>query len=175
MNQDEVTSAADALAIINNLTMYSSRQLSWDDPTVFKVDVNNDGDVTALDALIVINSLSVLSEPSGEWLALSPLTLEKWRMGNTSISPADLVVDTSEGWFREVSLLESADFALHRESAAVEIADNDFAGVYAGLITLDEKRNDEITHGLGTCSAHIESKNITTFTKKLFPNSRIQA
>ena len=37
VNQDEVTSAADALAIINNLTMYSSRQLSWDDPQSSKL------------------------------------------------------------------------------------------------------------------------------------------
>lgn len=68
VNENGQVSATDALVVINDLSRYSPRVLSWSDPTEFKVDVNNDGTVSALDALVVINSLSSLSNPSGEWV-----------------------------------------------------------------------------------------------------------
>ena len=62
-------SAADALVVINDLNRYSVRDLTRNDPSPFKVDVNNDGTVSALDALVVINALSTLTSPSGELVA----------------------------------------------------------------------------------------------------------
>ncbi len=58
VNVDGNVTAADALAVINDLNLNQSRIISHNEVPAALVDVNNDGQVTAMDALMVVNWLN---------------------------------------------------------------------------------------------------------------------
>ena len=134
-NEDGLVSAVDALVVINDLNRYSVRDLTRNDPSLFKVDVNNDGTVSALDALVVINALSTLTGPSGELVTGETQSLSQ-------PSPAGSLEPTPFSWCYPsvepvlgVALVDSEDSELGSESIDSLHADSIQVQVYGPIMS----------------------------------------
>jgi hypothetical protein len=128
VNNDQIVTALDALLVINDLSRYSPRWLTADDPTELFVDVNNDGAVSALDALVVINALAQGSGASGEsesrfWLGRADGTGLTQNSGGVQMTRVAMLGGSAGGCI-SVALIDSAVSDLGNESVGRETADD---------------------------------------------------
>ena len=154
VNLNGEISVADALAVLNDLSMFGSDLPATPALTDFRgvfPDVSGDGFTTALDALLVLNRIAFVSDAEGEteWLQMSANTSESSKAAGASALELGLCPTSPEQ-----SLLKVASTSHPADQAIVDL--------YSSPVATDEVASDEvISDGKGQSAWEMLGSNLT--------------